>query len=146
LRRRTFLVKLVLVLLAIMLISATCLVLFMMHQFGMISYPSSEMLARQYLDAIMRRDLDAAINLAYGSSCQKYIAEQARRDIEQYGDAEIRSVEISTSPGGGSSETFELVGIQFEYRFSDQSTEWQRGSIGLWSDYNPPGLRHLCTI
>src|SRR5437868_1767371 len=85
---------------ALLILAAVCLL--MLNTIGF-SYPPSDMLAREYLDSVVKRDPQAAANLAGDAYCREDTAGQALNDIRRYGSAEIRSVQITVGGSGGSS-------------------------------------------
>lgn len=117
-----------------------CLLALFLHTIGSLSFLPSDTLARAYLDAVMRRDLEGAANLYRTHS--PTILSTIQQEIETYGGAEIRSLTASVEPGTGSSETIEFVTLKFEYR-SPGSTQWREGTITLMTDYEPLHLRYL---
>ena len=109
--------------------------------FELRSYPPTTRLADQYLHAVLARNENRATRLA-GSGCEDSVRLYARADINRFGGAEIRNVAIEVKPMGGSDEEMERALIKFEYRKNNQAA-WQSGKVGLMTDFEGLGLRHL---
>lgn len=114
----------------------------MEFMYGMIPRPAT--LARQYLQAIVNKDL-AAIEQMAGSDpgCRESTKQDAELAIAQYGGAEIRGVSVEVLPQGGSDRGIRAIRITFEYRASPEMP-WQSTSIRMITDSNTPGFRYLC--
>jgi hypothetical protein len=108
---------------------------------GFNSYPSNETMARRYLDAVQRQDLERAVELA-GPGCAALVRETAQADIATYGGAEVRDVDIQAQPGTGSDDKIRFVTLTFEYRRAGV-TDWQAGRLRILTDYDPPGFRYV---
>ncbi len=106
--------------------------------------PPSQIIAQQYLDAVTRKDNQSAIDLANSEPfCETAVKEDVKKDISQFGGAEIRNVSISVAGGTGSSDTVQFASIQFEYRKAS-SHAWERGEMRLMTDSNLTIFRRLC--
>jgi len=117
------------------------LVLVLLHLMGIVSYPSTETLARKYTDAIIDGDVERAVELA-SPGCRRLVEEDAQQDIQQYGGAEVRDIRVEVVDGTGSDEEYQIAFVTFEYRPESQTT-WQAGKISLSTDYEPIGFRQL---
>jgi hypothetical protein len=72
--------------------------------FGML--PPSEILARRYFHAVIGEDSKAAIALAGSEQgCKNILEEDVKKDIAQFGTAEIRNVIIKGNRSVGGKET-----------------------------------------
>ncbi len=123
------------------IISASC-GLFLYLSF--VSFPPTDAIAQNYLDAIIRKDIEAVLRL--GSSnplCQNNLKNTALSDIDQFGGAVVRGVLISVHGPSGSRDEIQWASIEFEYHKSDQA-EWKHGEMIISTDHEVPGLRYTC--
>src|SRR5271154_4147976 len=90
---------------------------------GSVILPPSDMLVQEYLNAVIAKNAQSAINLAGGKYCRIFIEDKVKGDIKQYGSAEVRTIQTTIIPNPGSSDTIEGVNLGFEYRPNDQSGE-----------------------
>jgi hypothetical protein len=108
------------------------------------SFPPTETIAQNYLDAIIHRDIEAVLKL--GSSdflCQNNLKNTALGDIDQFGGAVVQKVSISVHGPSGSRDEIQWASIAFEYRASGQA-EWKHGEMIISTDHEAPGLRYTC--
>ena len=105
------------------------------------AHPSTKALARHYLDAVMQHDVERAVELAL-AGCQQCVRQEAQKDVDRFGGAEIRRLTIKVQSGTGSDQEIEFALITFEYRKDGQST-WQPGEMRITTGNDPPGPRHL---
>ncbi len=111
----------------------------------LVCFPSTETRVRQYLHAVANGNPEAAASLATESTwCSETIVEDARRDVERLGGAELRSVAIEVRYGTGSDETTQFGTVEFEYRRAGEET-WRRGKIRLMTDHPTLGFCYICT-
>ena len=113
--------------------------------FSFISFPSTEAIARSYLNAVVNQDAETALKWTQASSgCQGLAEESALEDIAQYGGCAIRGVTVDIQPNlMGSDDEMQYAHVRFEYRRSDDA-EWQRGEMRIFTDHDVPGLRYTC--
>lgn len=110
-------------------------------RFWIRSYPSTTHLAKQYLYAVVDSDENQAVRLA-NSGCKEPVRNDAREDIHKFGGAEIRNVSVRVESGTGSDTEVEFAWVNFEYRKNGQAV-WQLGEVGITTDFEGIGLRHL---
>ncbi len=111
---------------------------------GLISYPSTGTLAKRYLNAVQKGDTQAATGLAGSDNgCRGQMYLDAKRDIAQFGGAEIRNVNIRVRYGTGNDNQIQFAIVEFEYCKPGQS-EWEQGEMSLLADSDVPGFRYLC--
>jgi hypothetical protein len=104
----------------------------------LVSFPTSETLARWYLGEVIT-GTNEELQTPYLRCAAYYV----QRDRALYGGSEVRNVLVSSSPGGGSSDTIEFVSIDFEYRRPGAS-DWQPGFINtVMTDFRPLQTRWL---
>ncbi len=103
----------------------------------MLGIPSTDSLARSYLDAIVHGNVDAAAALANAGDqiCKNLMQQSVQRDIQRLDGAELRNVQIEVQPGEGSSESVEFATISFEFRLSPQMA-WEKGELYLTTDHD----------
>lgn len=110
------------------------------------SFPPTETIAQNYLDAIIHKDVEAALRL--GSSdplCQNNLTNTALRDIDQFGGVVVREISITVDGPSGSAEEIQWARIEFQYHEIGQ-TEWKHGKMVISTDHEVPGLRYTCGI
>lgn len=95
--------------------------------------PSSDQLARDYLDAIIQQDVEKAVALAY-PGCEASVRRDALADIALYGGAEVMEVRILVGSGTGSDDNYQIVQIEFLYR-REGMDNWQDGEIRISTTY-----------
>lgn len=84
-------------------------------------FPTAEMVARDYLDRVVRGDTKHLRDLI--------------PDYQKYRGAEIRNFEVTTeSLAGNSNHYFELTTATFQYR--DRNGSWQFATFTLMTDSN----------
>ena len=109
-----------------------------------ITVPSSENLAYQYLNRVRQGNLESVKGLAGDNQyCQQGLFDQAKRDFPYIGNAEMRNLSVLAKQSTGSSDTFEYVMINFEYRRPNQ-TSWNKGELQLNTDHTTLGFRYIC--
>ena len=132
--------RLIGIILGIVFVIPCCLFLY----FSFISFPSTETIAKHYLDAIINEDIETAIKLGRSNEdCQDSLRESVLRDSDQFGGAEVRNVAIEVRGNMGSDDELQCAEVKFEYRKRNQ-TEWQYGEMILVTDHEVPGFRYLC--
>ena len=110
------------------------------------SFPPTETIAQNYLDAIIHKDVKAVLRLgSSGPLCQNNLKNTARRDIDQFGGAVVREISITVDGPSGSDEEIQWARIEFQYHEIGQ-TEWKHGKMVISTDHEVPGLRHTCGI
>jgi hypothetical protein len=116
------------------------------------SLPPTNWLARQYLSAVVRRDVSAASRLGVSQlylpvepvrTCWRGMEEKALREITQFGGVHLRNVQTETFLGTGSSDSYQYARISFDYQEPGETT-WRPGQLWVASDKPPVGLRYLC--
>jgi len=108
-------------------------------------FPSTQTQARRYLHAVANENVGAAAALAPGAArCSETMAEDARRDVWQFGGSQLSNVQIETHYNTGSDESIEYGRIHFEYRQVDQDL-WQKGEIRLMTDHPSFGFCYICS-
>jgi hypothetical protein len=108
-----------------------------------ISYPSTKTIANRYLKAIISEDFEAAFELGRSrEDCQDERRESILMDIEKFGGAEVRAVDIKWHGNTGSDNGLQFADITFDYRHPNQE-EWKRAEMRLTTDHEVPGLRYL---
>ena len=111
--------------------------------FSFISYPSTKTIANRYLQAVTRKDLEAALELGRSREhCQDNLRESILMDIEKFGGSKVRDVEIDVHGNTGSDDEMQFADIRFAYSYLDQD-EWQEAEMKLATDHEVPGLRYL---
>lgn len=117
---------------------------FIAFAIGIVSFPSTDTLARRYLDAVIKEDMKSAVDLADSEEgCRIILVKDVEKDIARFGATEIQNVVIKVNNGTGSDDGIQIAVITFEYRESTQSM-WQHGGMRLLTDYSAPGFRFLC--
>jgi hypothetical protein len=130
------------VIILVIIISGSCCCFL---YFSFISFPSTEAIARSYLNAVVNQDAETALEWTQASSgCQGLAEESVLEDIAQYGGCDIRDVTIDVQSNlTGSDDEMQFAHVRFEYRRSDD-IEWQRGEMRIFTDHDVPGLRYTC--
>ncbi len=108
------------------------------------SFPTTDVIAQNYLDAIIHKDIEAVLRL--GSSdplCQNNLKNTALSDIDQFGGIVVRKISVSIDGPSGSREEIQWARIEFEYQEIGQ-TEWKHGEMIISTDHEVPGLRYTC--
>lgn len=105
------------------------------------SYPSTTRLAKQYLEAVIDSDEEQASRLA-DFGCKELVRNYAREDIHRFANAEIRNVTVRIENGTGSDTGVQFAWVNFEYRKNSQAV-WQSGEVGVMTDFEGMGRRHL---
>jgi len=112
--------------------------------FSVVSYPSTKTLANRYVAAILDGNIEAALEVGDSSGdCRLVLRESAQRDIEKFGNAEVRRMLIETKYNDGSDGSIEFALVKFDYRKFGQET-WLKGEMYLITDHAVPGFRRLC--
>ena len=117
----------------------------LLFYFCIISYPSTESIARDYLDAVINNDLDKAMRWTQATSrCQDLAMESALKDIDQFGNSEIKNFTIDIRYNTmGSDDEMQFAYLYFDYRKHDD-TEWQSAEMEVFTDHEVPGIRYRC--
>ncbi len=102
--------------------------------------PSTDTLARQYLEAVVKSDLDAISKLT-GDQDSLLIRRDAPRHIAQYGGSEVRNIVVETRPT--MNEHDDIVTITFEYHQPGQA-DWQVGTVFVIVSPRRLGVRRVC--
>jgi len=133
--------KKLIITLLVVIFGGCCLLFY----FSFISYPSTEAIARNYLDAVTNEDLNKAMRWTQVTSrCQDIARESALRDISQYGDSEIMNLTVDIRYNTmGSDDEMQFAYLNFEYR-KHGDTEWQDAEMVVFTDHQVPGLRYRC--
>jgi len=76
-------------------------------------------------------------------TCRLALLKSVKRDIEKFGNAEVRKMSIETKYNDGSDGSIEFAMVEFDYRKSGQET-WQKGEMYLITDHRVPGFRRTC--
>ncbi len=112
--------------------------------FSFISFPSTEAIARSYLNAVVNKDMQTALRWTQESSgCQGRARESALEDIAQYGGSDTQNVTIDVQYNTGSDDEMQFAHVRFEYRKRDE-IEWQSGEMTIFTDHDVPGFRYTC--
>jgi hypothetical protein len=132
--------KLIGIIIGLVIIVSSCIFLY----FCFISFPSTKSIARQYLDAIISEDFEAAFELGRSRLyCQDTLRDSISMDIEKYGGAEVTGIEIEIiGHSGGSDNQLQFADISFNYLHTNQD-EWQKAEMRLGTDHDVPGFRYL---
>lgn len=127
--------------LLIVIIGGCCFLFYL----SFISYPSTETIARNYLDAVTNKDLDKAMRWTQvASRCQDTARESALRNISQYGDSEIKNLTVDIRYNTmGSDDEMQFAYLNFEYQKRGDA-EWQHAEMVVFTDHEVPGLRYMC--
>ncbi len=75
--------------------------------------------------------------------CQQAARERAQKDIDQFGNSEVRNIAVEVGYGSGSDDQFQYARVTFEYRKRSE-TNWQDGQIQILTDHAVPGFRYTC--
>ena len=111
----------------------------------LITFPWTETLVEDYLEAVAAGDLDTAVDLGCPSeSCREQLRKVAERDIALLNGTEIRNIDVDIGVNMYSDESVVVAYVDFEYRLSDDP-EWKEGKRTCWSDYSLFGKRYLST-
>jgi hypothetical protein len=109
-----------------------------------ISYPSTKAIGRRYLDAVVNKNLSAAVNLARSNEkCRQVLMQDAELDIEEFGGDQIRRIAIEMQYNDGSDNEIQFALITFEHKESGQP-HWRPSSMRLFTNHDVPGFRYLC--
>jgi len=132
--------KLIITLLVV-IFSGCCLLFY----FSFISYPSTETIARSYLNAVTNKDFDEAMRWTQMTSrCQDTAREDTLKDINLFGDSEITNLKVDIRYNTiGSDDEMQFAYLNFEYR-KRGDTEWQDAELVVFTDHEVPGLRYKC--
>lgn len=109
-----------------------------------IGYPTADMLAYEYLGRIQHADNEGAVRTGGKYPvCGDVLEQDVRKDIEKFGNSEIRNIRITTSSGSGSDDGIQFTIIDFEYRKMSMSN-WHEGKMRLVSDIDEFFRRYNC--
>jgi hypothetical protein len=127
------------------LVAIPCACLVALFVGPLFCFPSTQTQARRYLHAVANENAGAAAALAPEADwCSETMAQDARRDVRQFGGSQLRKVEILTYYSTGSDESIECGWIHFEYRQVGQDL-WQKGEIRLMTDHPSFGFCYICS-
>jgi hypothetical protein len=101
-----------------------------------IAFPSTEVLARDYLEAVIDKDAEAAAatSLTSDAGCQTITLEDAHKDIDEFGGTDVQDVTVIVVPNiYGSDDGIEVAEMIFRYRKSGEAN-WQDGKMRLMTD------------
>lgn len=106
-------------------------------------FPTTDIIARRYVAAIVARDPQAAAALSNPERCPfGPPLDDIQRDSARFGGAEIRGLAVDTVTSMGSDDRIELARVRFTYRAPGTSA-WQPGEMLLETTYKSLGPRCL---
>jgi hypothetical protein len=130
--------------LAVMLLISVCVCCFL-GEFLWYSFPPPDFLAKQYLNAVIDGDLNSVLVWSNGrvAWCRDATQTSAMEDIRQFGNSDVRNVQLEVLGQGGSDRTIRVVRIMFEYRKHSEFA-WQTGKTQIITTFDDGGFRYIC--
>jgi hypothetical protein len=114
--------------------------------FGVVSFPPTEWITRNYFDAVVAGDLNRALLFSYSQKypdCRQFTEKSAVEDIKMFGGAQVRNVNIQVIFSTGSDERPQLGRVTFDYRKTG-ADHWQQGYTQVSTSFEDFTFRYTC--